>query len=262
MNFPNTLSPDLDTRAGRMLAAGRVKVTVTSKETGEHITILFKAFADNRNGEFKENGKRWEPCVLSEASHVFTEVPGASGEWADKVGTFYPRSGKWYSDNNADPARVYAAAAAAHWVNKGSENADPNSAWGMTFQEQDECARCGKELTDPVSIARGIGPVCLGHMTGSQHQVKVKEQIEQGEQEEMVIPAPGEVGSRKWLEDRTARDAETFPSAALSRAMEMVMSLDHADIERLIDYSQAVLQQDADDRPHLVGDRDQAFLGR
>jgi len=263
-----------------MLAAGRVKVTVTSTKTGEHITILFKAFADNRDGQFKQGGKRWMPCVYDEATHVFVEVPGASGEWADKVGTFYPNSGRWYSDANADPAREWAAAAAANWL-CGAENEK------ATFQEQSECARCGLELTDPVSIARGIGPICLGKMTGSQHQVKVKEATEHfpGPPEE---DSPDTDYSQMSLEDQADALARatgstsvtvtkerrnedgslevlgqaTSESAALTQAKEMVMSLDHADIQRLIEYAEAVIQQDADDRPHLIESRDQSFLGR
>ena len=254
-----------------MLAAGRVKVTVTSAKTGEHITILFKAFADNREGQFKQGGKRWEPCVYDEATHVFIEVPGASGDWADKVGTYYPRSGKFYEDHSADGARIWAAAAAANWL-CGATNEK------ASFQEQSECARCGLELTDPVSIARGIGPICLGKMTGSQHQVKVKEATEGTIPQEVldlpedhdfmqssggidwVTPAPGEVGSRQWIESLNPVTEEQEESAALQVAKEMVMSLDHADIKHLIDYAESVIQQDADDRPHLT--RDQAFLGR
>ena len=33
----------------------------------------------------------------------------------------------------------------------------------VRFHHNGYCARCGRELTDPESIARGIGPVCLTH---------------------------------------------------------------------------------------------------
>ncbi len=168
MNFPTSIVPDMNTRAGRMLAAGRVKVTVTQGD-GEHITILFKSFADNRERQYQDVSKRWVACPLHDATHVFAEVPNASGEWNDKIGTFYPLTTRWYSADNADARRVNAAAIAAHWL--AAPGFLPDGV--KEIVEQSECARCGKELTDPESIRIGIGPVCLGKMeTGSQHQVK------------------------------------------------------------------------------------------
>lgn len=162
MEFPKSLVADETTRAGKMLAAGDVRVTVTSKKTGEHITIRFKAFKDTRDTP----GKNWTRVPLVEATHVFIEVPtpGNSWAWADKVGTFYPQSQRFFIADNADPARVYAAQMAAQWLN------------GVKFesriQEESRCGKCGRALTDPVSIERGIGPECYGKETQSQHQNK------------------------------------------------------------------------------------------
>ena len=36
-----------------------------------------------------------------------------------------------------------------------------------TLFVEDRCGRCGRELTDPVSIQRGLGPECYGKSTGS-----------------------------------------------------------------------------------------------
>lgn len=33
---------------------------------------------------------------------------------------------------------------------------------GMEFWHEGKCCRCGRPLTDPESIERGIGPVCMG----------------------------------------------------------------------------------------------------
>ncbi|MDS0257469.1 hypothetical protein ApAK_07295 [Thermoplasmatales archaeon AK] len=32
------------------------------------------------------------------------------------------------------------------------------------------CIRCGRELTDPDSVRRGIGPVCLSHKDGRERR--------------------------------------------------------------------------------------------
>lgn len=164
MHFAHPFVPDAGMRAGRMMNAGRVKVTVTSLKTGVHITVLLKAFADNRQRQYSTTDKNWMQCPLRDATHVFCEVPNSSG-WNDKVGTFYPQTGRWYDADNADPNRVWAAQAISHWL-MGREPANAE------FTEETECGVCGRTLTDPESIARGIGPECFGRMTESQHQIK------------------------------------------------------------------------------------------
>jgi len=169
--FPNELIAESDTRAGRMFSAGDIRVTVTSPRSkgGEHITIRFKAIRDNRDGE----GRNWLRVPLNEATHVFIEVPNANSEWPDKVGVFYPRTGKFFVDDNADPARVTAAVLAATWLNEGDQRRDKLG--GYKLQEESHCGVCGLRLTDPESIDLGIGPECNRKQTSSQHQIKVKQ---------------------------------------------------------------------------------------
>jgi hypothetical protein len=165
--FPHELVAETDTRAGRMFSAGDVRVTVTQR--GEHITIRFKALRDNRDGE----GRNWLRVPLNEASHVFMEVPNSSGEWPDKIGVFYPRTGKFFQVDTADPERVKAATLAARWLNEGAQRAEKIG--GYRLQEESHCGVCGRTLTDPESIDLGIGPECNRRQTGSQHQVKQRQ---------------------------------------------------------------------------------------
>jgi len=237
-----------------MLAAGRVKVTVTSKSTGEHITILFKAFKDNRDRTFRPNGKNWEPCEYAQASHVFVEVPN-QGDWNDKVGTFYPGGGRWYSDRNVDPAREAAAAAAARWIS-GDLDAPTDHA---DFAEQSECGRCGKELTDPESIARGIGPTCLGLMTGSQHQVKqsnprTEEEAEEATQQE--IKRLGSLDAVAGVPTIELGDLEQMSDAGLESVI--------AEAQRLL-HKRAFARQEREQEHAAYTskmERDNSFLGR
>lgn len=173
MNFPHPFVPDMSTRAGRMMAAGRCKVTLTRDGTDDHITVLFQAVADNRDRTYDpQQNKNWVDCEMADATHLFAEVPTPSGGWNDKIGTYYPKSrdGRWYDADHADPTRVRAAFLAAWWIQK----AESKTVWGFTFQEAIECGVCGLELSDPVSVARGIGPTCYGRLTGSHHQEKWK----------------------------------------------------------------------------------------
>jgi hypothetical protein len=170
--FPNQLVAETDTRAGRMFNAGDVRVTISiprnkRSENGEtHVTVRFKALRDNRDGE----GRNWLRVPLNEATHVFIEVPNASGDWPDKIGVFYPRTGKFFEDTNADPYRITTAILAARWLNEGTQRSDRIGSYKL--QEESHCGVCGRTLTDPESIDRGIGPECYGKQTGSQHQVK------------------------------------------------------------------------------------------
>jgi len=158
-----------------MLTEGDVRVTVTNARTDEHITVRFKALMDNRprggNGRPKpEENRNWIRVPLRDATHVFMEVPRPSGEFADKIGGFYPKTGRFFPDDGADPERVEAAIIAARWLNEGENASDRVGRYFL--QEEAYCGKCGRTLTDPESIARGIGPECFGQMTDSQHQVK------------------------------------------------------------------------------------------
>jgi hypothetical protein len=177
MQFPSPFTPDPQHRAGRMMLAGRVKVTCASEKHNWHITVALKCFADNRNRQFDaEKQKNWVECQLADATHIFVEVPRPDGGYADKIGTFYPRSNRWYDADNADPQRVHVAQLIGHWLCghwDGENIVTGNEMYGpLSFLEAEECGVCGRELTDPESISRGIGPICFGRMTDSQHQVK------------------------------------------------------------------------------------------
>jgi hypothetical protein len=173
-SFPEVLEADEKTRAGRMLAAGDVRVTVTYIPTEQHITVRFKALLDNRyaDGERPRPNvtKNWIRVPLKEASHVFVEVPRSGGEWPDKIGGFYPRTGRFFSDDDADPERVETAALAARWLNEGRDAASRIGKFRL--QEESYCGKCGTALTDPESIDRGIGPECYKKETRSKHQTK------------------------------------------------------------------------------------------
>jgi hypothetical protein len=150
------LNLDTDTRAGRMLEAGRLTATFRSP-TGAHITLTVKSR--------KKDGERWVGCPLDEAMVMFIAVKSADGGWDDKVGKVTQARG-FVADRNADPARVWCAKQLLRWV-QGQPTAP-----SLEIMEESRCGRCGRALTDPVSIERGIGPECYGARTGSQHQVK------------------------------------------------------------------------------------------
>ena len=168
-----------DTRAGRMLLAGRLTATVTSPRTGDHITIQFV-------GKQKTDAGGWKNVPLCSASHVFVKVPNPDG-FGDKVGTIYPKNGTFYADNNADPARVFAMREVVAHVTEQAHRCE--------VVEESRCGKCGRELTDPISIERGVGPECYGSHTGSKHQSKTKKNITQEQHEHLVRTMHAKTGN-------------------------------------------------------------------
>jgi len=152
---------DPTVRAGRMLAAGRVTVTFRSP-SGQHITLLAKCRTIDADD-------KWVASSLDEAKVVFVEVPSEGG-WNDKVGKI-TRSKGFVPAPNADPARVWCARQLLAHV------AGQPVASGLEVFEEDRCGVCGRALTDPVSIERGIGPECNERATGSEHQAKAKPEV-------------------------------------------------------------------------------------
>lgn len=186
-----------NTRLGRMLAAGRLTATLRSKVTGTHMTISFSAKA-------KIDGK-WKTVPFSEATHVFIQQ-GQGGWGSAKVGTYYPANGKFYTEKGFDTRpwvwTVTHVLAAAHTGILDTEQYD--------IQEANRCGKCGKELTDPVSIERGIGPTCADEATGSQHYHK-------GLEREVEVPPV------KLYESRLEAAAEMAAEGAVIAAEEALM---------------------------------------
>lgn len=177
-----SINPSEKTRLGSMLAAGRLTATITSKKTGQHITVCFSSTVKNEQGSPK-----WKHVPFSEATHVWINGVG-SRDKRDKIGCFYPKTGKFYPNRLADPARCWAAEKIllAADLRAGIEIREQGS--GMYWTEvlegstwtlvsSNECGMCGRELTDPESVRRGIGPVCCDKETGSQHQIKQRPQV-------------------------------------------------------------------------------------
>ena len=146
-----SITPNSETRMGRMLAAGRLTATIKSKRTGTHITVSFTS-------KVKTGQRKWGNERFAEATHVF--INGGQG---NKLGTFYPQKGNLYLDTQ-DAAWIYAINAILNAAQSGVQDTEQ-----FEITEEERCGKCGLPLTDPVSIARGIGPTCLGAETGSEH---------------------------------------------------------------------------------------------
>lgn len=68
---------------------------------------------------------------------------------------------------NADALLRYAADAALAYAWLGEAGLPVPGNGTVTVMEESTCGHCGKALTDPVSIERGVGPTCLAKATGT-----------------------------------------------------------------------------------------------
>jgi hypothetical protein len=150
---------DLTGKEGEALAAGRLVATVVSSRTGRHITVRLTCKRPPIGPE-----KRWRVCPFEEATRVFVDIPGAAFEAGESPGVFFVATGTFKSTRGADRARVWAALFALR-VASGKEPSAKAS-----IVQSTHCLHCGRELTDPESVERGIGPECFGKVTASRHQ--------------------------------------------------------------------------------------------
>jgi hypothetical protein len=156
-------------RIGRQLSEGKVEVTIRSLGTDRHVIIEVACRKrDPQTG-------RWGRASWAEATVVF------ASHKRTRVATMFPKSDQidWKTD---DPAlrwalqQILVIAAGAdvddHIGSTLGQTVEDSKAevlvrHGGEFRTANRCGRCWMKLDDPVSIDRGIGPVCLGKSTGS-----------------------------------------------------------------------------------------------
>lgn len=139
-----------------MLAAGRLTATMKSKKSGSHITLTAHCMAKQA---------KWNHVAYADATHVFLKM-GLGEYGSSKIGTYYPKTGKLYFDTD-DKAWQYATVHTLLAASSGVQDTDK-----FEVSEEERCGKCGLPLTDPVSIARGLGPTCAQAATGSHHYNK------------------------------------------------------------------------------------------
>lgn len=131
--------------------AGRAVLTVVSGATGSHVT--FKVRRSKRDGS---------PFWFVDARTGSQEIADDRKLWR-LIGTISPRG---YADARKPklPAGAPAIRAARWFFSRllGSTA----TIEGVEVWHEGACGRCGRALTDPVSIARGIGPECIKRLSG------------------------------------------------------------------------------------------------
>jgi len=159
---PPTQRP-ADAELFRMLLeeGGRVTASVRSRASGEHVTVTLAAKRKGDDGRYVSRAKIEGRVGIRDAHAVFADDPDR--DWPDnKLGAFYVGDGEWRAADGAERNRAWAAFALLRWA-----------LGGLALEEMAEvfiettCCVCGKRLTDPESVERGIGPECNRRRTRS-----------------------------------------------------------------------------------------------
>lgn len=129
------------------LLAGDAKVTIVSKKTGDRFTYRVKA---------KEEIQGTLGASTPKTLHFVSVLTGPDNEEDFRfIGTIF--DAKVYvhgKKSHISPDAPSAKAFQWVWANLESE--------AFELWHSGRCARCHRELTDPESIERGLGPVCAG----------------------------------------------------------------------------------------------------
>jgi hypothetical protein len=161
MSEPNGHTPGIltDPAAVRdFVLAGNATITLVSKKTGARYTYRVKEVP-------ADPGRA--PGPVSHFVHVLTDPDNERGY--TYLGNVYSRGGL-VDYGHGRKSRIEAGAPSARgfrWffdkvVGAGE---DPEAA-GLEVWHEGRCGRCGRKLTVPESIARGIGPECAGKVAG------------------------------------------------------------------------------------------------
>ena len=126
--------------------SGKAVVTLTSAKTGTHFT--FKV--SEKDGEIFFVKHLFGPDNSWNGDWAFLGFVKADGEGNPTSCLLAGRKGK----PDADSFKALSWTLAQ--LNKGDIPAD------LTIQHNDACGKCGLPLTDPISVATGLGPICRG----------------------------------------------------------------------------------------------------
>jgi hypothetical protein len=114
----------------KFLFAGKAEFTIKSKKTGKHYTFLCKKSQKYKNVFFVTFGKQSVGRIHKNVDSIkFIPVYGQLGARNDAILPF-----EWFFHN--------------------MENEQ------VEFYHEGRCGKCGRKLTDPESIRRGLGPQC------------------------------------------------------------------------------------------------------
>jgi hypothetical protein len=160
---PEYVPASADVIREALTGGGRAVVSVRSQRSGKHVTIVLYC-RKQKEGErgYVSRATAAGRVGLSDAYCV--EARAEDMEYPDNyVGRLYlPDGPRWRAGKQADALRTWTAEKVLSFALGGYPLDHQADVFIAT-----SCSYCGKRLTDPVSVERGVGPECYGRATGS-----------------------------------------------------------------------------------------------
>lgn len=125
----------------KFVLAGRAKFTLESVKTGKHYTFRSRLFEETK--EKPENERIWWVDILSSGGKFEYLCRLKAGKVSVKYGQ--PRT---------KPVE------AVDWFIRRVWHLQADSLQDVNFYHTNQCGMCGRELTTPESVTKGIGPEC------------------------------------------------------------------------------------------------------
>jgi hypothetical protein len=154
-------------RAGRMLDALAASENTRAK-------VLLTTDLRDANGGSRLHQTFAVKAWRGRTGPMLTVEVAGSGSWSEgtratKMFHVDVAGGRIVEAKGASTDRLlrYAAEAALAYAWLGEAGMPTPANGSVNVVESDNCGRCGRTLTDPESIARGIGPECANKATGT-----------------------------------------------------------------------------------------------
>lgn len=130
------------------ILGGNATVTLVSKRTGDRFTYRVRR-AKIREGQTE-----------ADVPYFVNVLTGPNNQQDyDYLGTIFPNGAYQHGKRSKiGPEAPSAVAWAWTWNNLDTDRVE---VW-----HEGICSRCGRPLTDPASIARGLGPICAERVEG------------------------------------------------------------------------------------------------
>ena len=127
--------------------AGHATVTLTSQKTQARYTFKINRCKDRETGEVKD---LWFVSLLSGPDNE------SDYQYVGCINGTFKLTSKSRFKQDSTPVRAFSY----FWQNVDAGRMPPS----MEIRHEGTCGRCGRALTVPESIDRGIGPECAKHV--------------------------------------------------------------------------------------------------
>lgn len=137
--------------------AGNATLTLVSVKTRTRFTFKLRRAGADEQG--RERHKFWVNVLVGQDNEADYKYLGQIDTPPDRAARY------WYGQERSRIGRGAPSNKAFTWFFEHVVTAADMRAADLEIWHEGRCCRCGRKLTVPESIARGIGPECAGRVT-------------------------------------------------------------------------------------------------